>query len=172
MKLFEDLAVINVGLERFSEPLKAMDIPVAQLQWQPPAAGDVKLGQALAKLTNHPEVEKANEIAFERYLTANPVLQGVGVAGEEIPGMKSKKLILHSGPPIPWEEMCGPQRGAVTGAAILEGWATNADEAEKLVKSGTIELDSCNHHNAVGPMAGAISPSMPVWIVKIPRTAV
>lgn len=166
MKLFENLSVINVGLERFAEPLKATNTPVSQLQWQPPAAGDVALGMDLAMLTNHPEVEKANQTAFERYLSSNPVLEGVGIAGETIPRMAGRKIILHSGPPIAWDDMCGPQKGAVIGASILEGWCNTADEAEKLVKNGGIELDSCNHHNAVGPMAGAISPSMPVWIVK------
>ena len=32
-------------------------------------------------------------------------------------------MILHAGPPIAWERMCGPMRGAVCGAIVFEGWA-------------------------------------------------
>ena len=76
------------------------------------------------------------------------------------------QIILHAGPPISWENMCGPQQGAVIGAILFEGWAKTQDEARALVAAGKIRLDPCHHHAAVGPMAGIISPSMPVWIVK------
>jgi hypothetical protein len=35
-----------------------------------------------------------------------------------------------------------------------------------MAASGEIDFEPCHHHAAVGPMAGIISPSMPVWIVK------
>lgn len=162
------LSVINIGLEQFTTPLRAMDIPVTQCQWQPPASGDITLGNYLAELTNHPLVEQANKLAYERYLDANPILAGIGIAADVIPNM-GEKMILHSGPPIKWNDMCGPQRGAVIGAAIFEGWAKTDIEAEKLIIDGSIKLDSCNMHDTVGPMAGATSPSMPVWIVKNSR---
>lgn len=161
-----DLSVINVGLEQFTKPLKSMGIPAVQCEWQPPASGDVTLGNYLAALTNRPEIESANKIAFERYLNANPILEGIGMAGDVIPVMKGNKVLLHSGPPIKWQNMCGPQKGALIGATLLEGWANDPVEAEKMIESGTIKLDSCNAHDAVGPMAGVTSPSMPVWIVK------
>ena len=161
-----ELSVINAGLERFAEPLAAMQVPVAQCQWQPPAAGDAALGWKLAGLVNHPKIEAANKVAYERYLASTPLLEGVETAAKVIPAMQGKKLLLHSGPPIAWADMCGPQKGAVAGAAVLEGWAETPEAAAKLVENGAIELDSCNHHNAVGPMAGVISPSMPVWVVR------
>jgi hypothetical protein len=75
-------------------------------------------------------------------------------------------MLLHSGPPISWDGMCGPMRGAVIGAAIFEGWAANAEEAERLAGSGGIVFDACHHRGAVGPMAGVVSPSMPVVVVE------
>ena len=57
-------------------------------------------------------------------------------------------------------------RGAVLGAAILEGWADSVESAQRLVDGGAIELEPCHHHGAVGPMAGIISPSMPVFVVE------
>lgn len=57
-------------------------------------------------------------------------------------------------------------RGAVIGALIYEGMANNPEEAEKLAGSGKIEYSPCHEHGAVGPMAGIVSGSMPVFIIK------
>ena len=51
------------------------------------------------------------------------------------------------------------------GCLIYEGLAKDLKEAEELAASGKITFDSCHHHNAVGPMAGIITYSMPVWHV-------
>lgn len=110
------------------------------------------------------EIEKANQQAVDRMMEADPVWVGVGEARKVIPGMKSR-MLLHAGPPIQWDRMSGPMRGAVVGAAIYEGWAENQTEAEKLAKSGHIEFVPNHHHDAVGPMAGIISASMPVYVV-------
>jgi len=67
---------------------------------------------------------------------------------------------------IEWQRMCGPTRGAVMGALIYEGLAKDEKEAEKLAASGEIEYSPCHHHHAVGPMAGVVSPSMPVFILE------
>lgn len=57
-------------------------------------------------------------------------------------------------------------QGAVIGAVLFEGWAASPADARELAASGKIKFAPCHHHNAVGPMAGLISPSMPVWIVE------
>jgi uncharacterized protein DUF1116 len=54
----------------------------------------------------------------------------------------------------------------VMGALVYEGIADTEEEAEKIVASGGIEFSPCHHHNAVGPMAGIFSPSMPVFIIE------
>ena len=110
------------------------------------------------------KINQANAEALKRILGAQPTLVGMGPAGEDIPGM-TKKTILHAGPPVTWDKMCGPVRGAVIGGLIYEGLAANKEEAEKLAASGEITFDSCHHHNAVGPMAGIVTYSMPVWKV-------
>lgn len=110
-------------------------------------------------------IENANREAIERVQNSQPVLIGIGTALNEIPGMK-ENLILHAGPPVKWEDMCGPMRGAVIGALIYEGRARDEDEAIGLASSGEIQFEPAHHHNAVGPMAGIISPSMPVWITE------
>lgn len=111
------------------------------------------------------DIQKANNQVVERFLNSRPVLVGIGKALNTVPGM-TKKTILHSGPPVTWERMSGPMRGAVMGALIYEGLAKDIKEAEELASSGEISFDSCHHHDAVGPMAGVTSASMPVFIVE------
>jgi hypothetical protein len=110
-------------------------------------------------------IDAANAEAVGRMMDARPVLVGVARAADVIPGM-NEDVILHAGPPIEWERMSGPMRGAILGALIFEGRAANADEAEALATSGAIRFDPCHHHNAVGPMAGVTSASMMVYVVQ------
>jgi len=110
-------------------------------------------------------IEAANKKVMEIILNGQPTLLDIGIAEEVIPGM-TKKTILHAGPPIKWEKMSGPLKGAVIGALIYEGLAVDEKEATKLAASGEISYDPCHHHNTVGPMAGVVSASMPVWILQ------
>jgi hypothetical protein len=89
----------------------------------------------------------------------------MGIARDVIPGMHDR-MILHAGPPVSWERMCGPQRGAVMGALIYEGIAKGEAQAAEIAASSEVEYSPCHHHHAVGPMAGVVSPSMPVFILE------
>ena len=110
-------------------------------------------------------IEAANEEVVKRLNAGDPVLVDIAPAGEVIPGFKDR-MITHSGPPIDWPRMCGAQRGAMIGAVIFEGWAKNVEEASRLLEGGGVRFEPNHHHQAVGPMAGTISPSMPVWVVE------
>jgi hypothetical protein len=111
------------------------------------------------------DIEQSNRTSVERMMEARPVLVGVAKALDVIPGMRPN-LLLHAGPPISWERMAGPVKGAAFGALIFEGLAKDAAEAEALIKAGKVDFEPCHHHNAVGPMAGLISPSMMVYVVE------
>ncbi|MGE5530172.1 MAG: DUF1116 domain-containing protein [Patescibacteria group bacterium] len=111
------------------------------------------------------KIESANAEVARRIIAAEPVLVDIAPAREVIPGLRDR-MILHSGPPVDWEHMCGAQRGAAIGTAILEGWARDAGEAVKLLQSGAITLEPNHHHQAVGPMAGTIAASQPVFVVE------
>jgi hypothetical protein len=108
------------------------------------------------------EIERANTEAVNRMMDSDPVWVDIAPAREKIQGM-TKKTLLHAGPPVSWEDASGPMKGAVIGAVIYEGWAEDEKAAAKLASSGEVELDCDHHRNAVGPMAGVISPSMPVF---------
>jgi uncharacterized protein DUF1116 len=107
----------------------------------------------------------ANREALRRIQAAKTTLVGLASARDVVPGLRDR-LVLHAGPPLAWERMCGPMRGAVIGASLFEGWARTPEEAARLAESGAIAFDACHHHRAVGPMAGIITASMAVWIVR------
>ena len=111
------------------------------------------------------KIEKANEEAVRRLTSGDPVLVDVAPAGEVIPGMEGM-MITHSGPPIEWGRMCGAQQGAIIGMVLYEGWAGGPNEARAMLEKGEIRLEPNHHHDAVGPMAGTISPTAPVWVVE------
>jgi len=111
------------------------------------------------------DIEKANQIAVDNMMTARPILTGVETARDVIPGMK-ENLLLHAGPPIEWERMSGPMRGAVIGGILFEGLAKNEKDAIAMVEKGEVEFDPCHHHETVGPMAGVTTASMKVYVLE------
>jgi hypothetical protein len=163
----DELRAVNEGLESFAENLVKEGARAVHVEWKPPAGGDLKAVAALDALASRAtvDIEAANAEAVRRIQAAKPTVVGIGIAAEVVPGM-AKDLILHAGPPVAWKDMCGPMRGAVIGGLIYEGLAKDADEAERLAASGKVRFDPCHHHDAVGPMAGVMTASMPVWIVE------
>ena len=166
-----ELRVVNLGLSSFADTLRESGTTVVDLDWRPPAGGDSRLIRILDDLRSATgtdwiaPVADANQLAVERLLAAEPRVVGIGIARDVIRGM-TDRTILHAGPPVAWEWMCGPMRGAVIGGLIYEGLAGSPAEAEELAASGEIAFAPCHHHDAVGPMAGVVTPSMPVWIVE------
>jgi hypothetical protein len=110
-------------------------------------------------------ISEANKTAVDQMMAARPLLKGVATARDVIPGMRDG-LILHAGPPIEWERMSGPLRGAVIGALLFEGLAADEAEATALLEKGEIDFEPCHHHQTVGPMAGVTSASMAVYVVE------
>ncbi len=157
----KELIVLNLGLESMSRSVKNQGVKVIDIDWQPPKGDYPHLHHSKSGIS----IDDANQEVVERIRRGQPVLVGMGIAGEVIPDMHDH-MILHAGPPVEWERMCGPMRGAVMGALIYEGLAQDEKGASKLAASGEIEFSPCHHHHAVGPMAGVVSPSMPVFILE------
>jgi len=162
--------LVNVGVESFAAPPAAHGAEVVSLDWRPPAGGDDAVGLRLARLVADPRIEAANAEALERMLAVRPHWVDVARAGDVLPELDAERLLLHAGPPIAYEEMCGPMRAGVVGAALLEGWAETPEAAERMAAAGEIAFDPCHHHDAVGPMAGIISASMPLIVAEDPAT--
>lgn len=162
---------MSIGVDTFVAAVRGAGAQVTHLKWKPPASGDrvvglmsaeMHAGSALGDL-----VAAANTKALKLVQESAPLLTGVAQASEVIPFLaKGKRAILHAGPPIEWAKMCGPMQGAVIGACLFEGWARTAEEARAMCESGAIAFAPCHDHGCVGPMAGIISPSFPLWVVR------
>ncbi|MBT5050506.1 MAG: DUF1116 domain-containing protein [Rhodospirillaceae bacterium] len=111
------------------------------------------------------QIEQANQQALGHILKAEPVLIDVIPAADAIPALE-EHMILHAGPPIGWDRMCGPMRGAVTGIAVFEGWAPDLETAAIMAADGAFRFEPNHHFDAVGPMTGMTTRSQPVMVVE------
>ena len=118
-----------------------------------------------AATTPGERIAAANREAHRRILASEPVLVDVQLARDAIPRLPDR-TILHAGPPITWDRMCGPMRGAVAGAIVFEGWADDLDAAAGLASGGEIGFEPNHHYDAVGPMTGITTRSMAVLVVE------
>jgi hypothetical protein len=156
-------AIVAAGVGVVSDALRAQGAEVHDVDWRPPGFGDPA---DLAALALDARRASANRAAVERLLAAGSRLVDVRPAREvlDLPD----RMLLHSGPPLTWEDASGPMRGALIGACLFEGWASSVEEAERILAAGEIALDPCHHHRTVGPMAGVTSPSMWMWCLQDP----
>ena len=158
--LSREPSVVTAGVSLFADALREQAAQeVSEVQWQPPA-GDPA---ALAAVMGDPRRVPANARALTAMLAAEAHLVDVLPAAEAL-GLGPGEF-LHAGPPIEWERASGPLRGALVGAMLFEGLADSPEQAERELARGSVTLDPCHHHRAVGPMAGVISPSM--WMFEL-----
>ncbi|NLB98781.1 MAG: acyl-CoA synthetase FdrA [Lactobacillales bacterium] len=159
-------AVVNVGLESFTEPINTYGGTSVQYDWRPVAGGNQKLIRILSELEKHAEaIDEANQKVIGRLRDSQPFLTDVVPAGSVIPELNGK-VLLHAGPPIKYENMTGPMQGSCVGAMLFEGWATDEEDARRQLEGGEITFIPCHHVNAVGPMGGITSANMPVLVVE------
>ena len=154
--------VVTAGTDLFAAAVEDQAVTVDRVDWQPPMPGTV---DDLATVVADPLRAEANARAVEAYLGVTAQLVDVLPASEAL-GLGQGDF-LHAGPPISWERASGPMRGALMGAAALEGLVDDPEDAAALFASGSgYTLDACHHHRAVGPMAGVVSPSMWVFVLE------
>ncbi|MDL2210624.1 DUF1116 domain-containing protein [Desulfovibrio sp. OttesenSCG-928-O18] len=168
----DKLHVASLGVDAFDRAFSETETPFVRLDWRPPAQGRTDLVDILFKLETkcvddegNSLIDKANREALQRVIKGQPVVKRFRPAHECIPGM-TKTSIFHAGPPIHWDNMCGPMRGAYVGALKYEGLAATDSEAEDLMASGKITYGPNHPNKCVGPMTGMISHSMPLWVVE------
>ncbi|MGK2874858.1 MAG: DUF1116 domain-containing protein, partial [Nocardioides sp.] len=111
-----------------------------------------------------PRREAANALALERFLAVTASLVDVAPASEVL-GLERGQF-LHAGPPLTWDRASGPMRGGLMAAAAFEGLVDDPEDAPALFESGSVSLEPCHHHHAVGPMAGVVSPSMSMFVLE------
>lgn len=110
-------------------------------------------------------IDQANLQAIQIISLARVRWVDVLPASEALPVL-GPKVLLHAGPPVDPSIMCAAMRNAAEGALVYEGWARDLQQAGELLRSGGIRFHSAHDHQALGPMAGIISPSMPVLVLE------
>ncbi len=160
-------AVLNIGIDGFNDSITSNGGSLQALQWRPPGNADAGLAWQLAQLMGDERIAAANAEATKRIITARPMWEDIALRADGVwPEMRGARLLLHAGPPVAWEQMCGPMHGAMIGAVLYEGWASTPEQARKLLAAGEIEFAQCHDFQAVGPMTGIISASMPLIQVR------
>jgi hypothetical protein len=158
--------VVGVGVDLLADAAQAQAVDVTRVDWRPPMTGTEA---DLAVVAADPRRRAANEQALARMLRVQAMLVDVAPAADLLalePGS-----FLHAGPPISWDRASGPLRGALMGAAALEGLVDDPEDAAGLFEKGQdVSLDPCHHRGAVGPMAGVVAPSMWMWVLEDPET--
>jgi hypothetical protein len=138
--------------------------PVERVRWQVAEPGTYRT--LLERVAPRAEaIARANDEALARMQAAQPLVVGVATARDVLPGM-TDRTILHAGPPIEWADMSGPLRGAIIGAALLEGLADDPEDAIRRAEAGEFEFAPGHERGALGPMVGVISASMPLWVIE------
>ncbi|WP_233589639.1 DUF1116 domain-containing protein [Exiguobacterium sp. SH0S7] len=110
-------------------------------------------------------IQEANDKVIQTIIGGQPFLTDVVPAHTVIPELK-EKVLLHAGPPIAYQDMTGPMKGAAIGAIIFEQWTDDYEEAEAMLERGDVTFIPCHHVKAVGPMGGITSGHMPVLVVE------
>jgi uncharacterized protein DUF1116 len=165
----DEVRVVNIGLSLFADAVRAQGAAAVEVDWRVPAGGRPDLVAALARLYGPlaERVDTANREVLRRLDAGAPALVGVATAAEVVPGMGGR-TVLHCGPPLAWDDFCDPLRRSARATVMAEGWAATAEEADRLVAGGGVELQPANHHAAVVPMATTLGPSAPVLVVDNP----
>jgi Protein of unknown function (DUF1116) len=157
--------IISTGLALLADAARAQAARVTPVDWAPPMAGAT---DGLVSVLGDQRRSSANALAVERMLAVRAQLVDVVRAGAALDLQPGE--FLHAGPPVTWERAAGPLRGALMGAAVFERLADTPEAAAQLAGQGAFVLAPCHSRNAVGPMAGVISPSMWLFVLADPAT--
>jgi Protein of unknown function (DUF1116) len=158
-------AVVSAGVDLFADAVADQGVPVTRVDWRPPMPGTE---DDLAAVALDPRRPAANARALAAMLEVRAGLVDVVPAAEAL-GLERGEF-LHAGPPISWERASGPMRGALLGGAALEGLAEDPESAVGLFERGEVSWEPCHHREAVGPMAGVVTPSMWMFVLEDPAT--
>lgn len=161
-----ELSVLNVGLPLFADAIADQARPIQQVDWRIPGGGQASTVAALQRLygPRSAAIDEANAEVVRRLDEGVPMLVGVASAADVLPGL-SGRMLLHCGPPIEWDDVCDPLRRSMRAATVAEGWAEDVAAADRLLADGTVALSPAGEHATVVPMATAMGPSTPVFVV-------
>jgi hypothetical protein len=110
-------------------------------------------------------ITAANEQAVQAIIKSDPVWVDILPAGECVNGLEDR-MILHSGPPVEYRDMCPLHKRGMVSGALFEGWAQTEKEAAGMLEAGELKIDSALNHNTVGAGTGIITNSVALIVIE------
>jgi len=162
----QQVGVVNVGLPLFADAVASQGAPVISVDWRVPAGGQPALVAALGRVYGlHSErIEAANAEVLRKLDSGVPMLTGITTVADAAPEL-GERVLLHCGPALSYPQAPDPLRRSMQAAAVAEGWAASPAEAAELLDSERIGLSPANAHRVVVPMATALGPGAPLYVV-------
>ncbi|MGI6084032.1 MAG: DUF1116 domain-containing protein [Acetivibrionales bacterium] len=111
------------------------------------------------------KIAAANEQAVQAIIQSDPMWVDVLPASECVEGL-TDHMVLHSGPPIKYENMCPLHKRSMVSGVLFERWAKNEDDARKLLESGEVKIESNMSLNSIGAGVGVVTPSMKLMVIE------
>lgn len=114
--------------------------------------------------------DAADHAALDRILAVRPAWSGLERARDAL-GLEDRRL-LHAGPPLADPNQASrPLLNSAITAILFERWASSAQEAEQLIRSGDVSLHAAQDVDCVVPLADVVSASMWLQVVTDLRGA-
>ena len=114
-------------------------------------------------------IKAANDAAVHCIIDSDPYWVDAQPAGECVEGLEDH-MILHSGPPIDFEDMVALHRRGMVSAMLMERWAKDEKEAVERIRAGEVKIESALDHNTVGAGTGIITPSVMMNVIQDRRS--
>ena len=92
-------------------------------------------------------------------------------SGARSPAARDRQILCTPGRRSRGSGCAGRSRARSSARSLFEGWAADAEEAERWPARGADRLRPCHHHGAVGPMAGVVSRRWRSWWSRTRRRA-
>ena len=115
------------------------------------------------------KIKAANDEAVRCIIDSDPYWADVQLAGECIDGLEDH-MILHSGPPIDYEDMVMLHKRGMVSAMLFEGWAKDEAEAITRIRAGEVKIESALDHNTVGAGTGILTKSVMMNVIEDRRS--
>lgn len=167
VELPSEIEVVNLGLSLFADAIRDQGRPVTDVDWRIPAEGRPELVAALTHLYGRHAagIDEANKEVARRLDEGSPSWVGIEPMVEALPDVDDR-TIIHCGPAISWGDVADPLRRSIRAAVMAEGWADSPGGVDELMAKGGVRLEPANHHAAVVPMASAVGPTAPMFVVE------